>query len=187
MTYEQLKKVNDEIITTPVKGKNYAEVNHRINAFRKLYPDGCISTDIVSLADGVCVIKATVLDDTGRVLGTGTAYEKEGSTNINKTSYIENCETSAVGRALGMCGIGIDTSIASAEEVANAIAQQEAIEKVGSMKISKIKVDIIKKKCEEYGITEKTVLAKYGISSIEDMTENMFSDAVLTFERTKKK
>ena len=186
MTYDELKKVNSEIKTTDVKGKDYAEVPQRINAFRKLYPNGCICTDIISIEDGVCIIKATVMDDTGRVLGTGTAYEKEGSTFINKTSYIENCETSAVGRALGMCGIGIDTSVASYEEVANAIAQQEASNKVASMKISKIKVDIIKKKCDEYGITEKTVLTKYGLKAIEDMTESQFSDAVLTFERTKK-
>ena len=52
------------------------------------------------------------------------AYEKEGSTFINKTSYIENCETSAWGRALGNLGIGIDTSIASAEEVQNAVLNQ---------------------------------------------------------------
>jgi hypothetical protein len=58
------------------------------------------------------------------VLGTGTAYEKESSSFINKTSYIENCETSAVGRALGMCGFGIDVSVASAEEVQNAINNQ---------------------------------------------------------------
>ena len=57
-------------------------------------------------------------------MGTGTAYEKEGSTFINKTSYIENAETSAVGRALGFCGFGIDTSVASYEEVTNAINNQ---------------------------------------------------------------
>ena len=59
-----------------------------------------------------------------KLLGSGHAYEKEGSTFINRTSYIENCETSAVGRALGMCGFGIDTSIASSEEVQNAILNQ---------------------------------------------------------------
>ena len=57
----------------------------------------------------------------------GDAYEKEDSAFINKTSYIESCETSAVGRALGMCGIGIDTSVASADEVLNAIKQQEGM------------------------------------------------------------
>ena len=61
------------------------------------------------------------------MLGTGMAYEREGSSNINKTSYIENCETSAVGRALGMAGLGINTAVASSEEVQNAIKQQEDI------------------------------------------------------------
>lgn len=125
MTYEELVKANSEIITTDIKGKDYAEVNQRIKAFRMLHPDGCIHTDIISLENGICVIKATVSDADGKELGTGLAYEKEGSTFINKTSYIENCETSAVGRALGMVGIGVDTSIASYEEVSNAIAQQE--------------------------------------------------------------
>lgn len=125
MTFEELKAVNAKIKTTDIKGKAYAEVNSRILAFRKLFPNGTISTDIVNLEDGVCVIKATVMNEEGFVLGTGYAYEKEGSTFINKTSYIENAETSAVGRALGMVGIGIDTSIASYEETANAIANQK--------------------------------------------------------------
>ena len=125
MTFEELKAVNAKIKTTDIKGKAYAEVNSRILAFRKLFPNGTISTDIVNLENGVCVIKATVMNEEGFVLGTGYAYEKEGSTFINKTSYIENAETSAVGRALGMVGIGIDTSIASYEETANAIANQK--------------------------------------------------------------
>lgn len=124
MTYEQLKQANAGIQTTDIKGKEYAEVPQRIKAFRSVCPDGAIITDIVSLADGVCVIKATILDAEKNVLGTGHAYEKEGSTFINKTSYIENCETSAVGRALGMCGFGIETSVASFEEVMNAKLQQ---------------------------------------------------------------
>ena len=70
-------------------------------------------------------MKAVVRNEEGNVIGIGHAYEKENSSFINKTSYIENCETSAVGRALGMCGFGIETSIASYEEVANAIKNQE--------------------------------------------------------------
>lgn len=125
MTFEELAKVNSGLRTTDIKGKAYAEVNERIRGFRRLFPNGTISTEIVSLDSGVVVIKATALDEQGRVLGVGHAYEKEGSTFINKTSYIENAETSAVGRALGMIGIGIDTSVASYEEVANAMRQQE--------------------------------------------------------------
>ncbi len=123
-TYEELVKANALIKTTDVKGKEYAEVPQRVKAFRSLYPGGSISTEILSLADGICVMKATCADENGSILGTGTAYEKEGSSYINKTSYIENCETSAVGRALGFAGFGIDTSIASAEEVMNAQYQQ---------------------------------------------------------------
>lgn len=123
-TYEELVKANALIKTTDVKGKEYAEVPQRVKAFRSLYPGGSISTEILSLEGGICVMKATVADENGSILGSGTAYEKEGSSYINKTSYIENCETSAVGRALGFAGFGIDTSIASAEEVMNAQYQQ---------------------------------------------------------------
>ena len=77
-------------------------------------------------------LKAIIKNPDGVILATGLAYEKEGSTFINKTSYIENCETSAWGRALGNLGIGIDTSIASAEEVGNAIKQQNKPKQVAS-------------------------------------------------------
>ena len=128
ITFEQIKNANEQIKTTDVKGKAYAEVNQRIKAFRMCYPNGSISTEILALADGVVTMRATVCNEEGQVLGTGTAQEKETSSFINKTSYIENCETSAVGRALGMCGFGIDTSVASAEEVQNAINNQSKVE-----------------------------------------------------------
>ena len=124
-TWEQLVKANSIIRTMDVKGKEYAEVNQRIKAFRSICPGGSIITEMLSNENGMCVFKAVISDENGMILGTGTAYEKETSSYINKTSYIENCETSAVGRALGMCGFGIDTSIASAEEVQNAILNQE--------------------------------------------------------------
>lgn len=144
ITFEDIQKANESIITTDIKGKDYAEVNQRIKAFRMVYPTGYIITNMEKNENGICVFKAqvgyykdhnTISDDEKGnkyqdtysekiVLATGTAYEKENSTFINKTSYIENCETSAVGRALGMCGFGINTSVASAEEVLNAINNQ---------------------------------------------------------------
>ncbi len=123
-TWDQLQKANKICSSIDVKGKEYVEVNQRIKAFRSICPGGSITTEMLSNENGVCVFRATVCDENMQVLGTGTAYEKETSSFINKTSYIENCETSAVGRALGMCGFGIDTSIASAEEVQNAIKNQ---------------------------------------------------------------
>lgn len=136
--YEDIKKANEAIKTTDIKGKEYAEVNQRIKAFRMVYPTGYIMTRFFGLQDGICTMIAEVgyyAEDGSKVaLGTGTAQEKEGSTFINKTSYIENAETSAVGRALGMAGFGIDVSIASAEEVQNAIANQEKEEKKATPK-----------------------------------------------------
>lgn len=127
VTFKDLQTANTTIKTTNIKGKEYAEVPQRIKAFRMLYPQGSIMTQMLSNENGVCVMKARVsIIEEGQeiILGEGTAYEKEDSSFINKTSYIENCETSAVGRALGMAGFGIDTSVASAEEVQNAILNQ---------------------------------------------------------------
>ena len=127
MDWQSLVKANAAIRTTNIKGKEYAEVNQRVKAFRTLYPEGFITTEILCREGGLCIIRATVghyTDGKSVILATGTAYEKEGSSQINRTSYIENCETSAVGRALGMAGFGIDTSIASADEMNNALLQQ---------------------------------------------------------------
>ena len=107
-----------------IKGKQYITVNERVKEFRRLHPQGQLVTTIMANADSQVLFKAEVLIE-GVCVATGHAYEKEGSSFINKTSYIENCETSAIGRALGMYGIGIDTSLASADEVKNAVKQQE--------------------------------------------------------------
>lgn len=110
--------------TIDIKGKAYVEVNERVKYFLENYKNWSIETELLSNDNGVCVIKAIVKDENGIVKATGHAYETEGSTFINKTSYLENCETSAVGRALGFLGIGIDASIASADEVVNAMNNQ---------------------------------------------------------------
>lgn len=129
MTYQDIQRVNSEIKTKPIKGKEYAEVPERVQAYRKLHPNGDIKTAIIpeltDLSAGIVTFQASVYDEEGNHLGDGTAQEKEGSSFINKTSYVENAETSAIGRALGFLGIGSDTSIASAEEVQNAINNQQ--------------------------------------------------------------
>lgn len=129
MEFKDIQRVNATLKTVDIKGKDYVEVNKRVMAFRELEPNGTITTEIVDIKEdknggGIVTMKATVCNGEGRLLATGTAQEKESSSYINKTSYIENCETSAVGRALGFIGIGTDTSIASAEEVLNAITNQ---------------------------------------------------------------
>lgn len=167
MNFEDLKKVNENIKVVDVKGKSYAEVDQRILGFRTVFPMGYITTEILSHENGVVVMKATVgVDD--KVLATGIAYEKEGSSFINKTSYIENCETSAVGRALGMLGIGIDTSIASAEEVQNAIKQQE--------KATKAQIDTLKKLANADQV--KVILDHHHIKKLEELTKDQASGTI---------
>ncbi len=126
ITFEDIKSANETLSTTSIKGKEYVEVNQRIKAFRMVFPLGSIETNIVSMVNGVVTMKASIKDGVGNLIGTGYAQEKESSSFINKTSFIENCETSAVGRALGMCGFGIDTSICSAEELTNALENQNS-------------------------------------------------------------
>lgn len=124
MTYEDIKKVNASLEAMDIKGKKYVPVNERVKGFRKLFPEGCIITTLEKYVDGVIVFKATAYRDGARnfdsLLATGWAMETIGSSNINRFSALENCESSAVGRCLGYAGIGIDTSIASFEEVTNA-------------------------------------------------------------------
>lgn len=163
MNYKELEAVNKELKTTPIKGKEYAEVNQRITAFRKLYPEGFIRTKMLSNENGVCVFTAEVgyYNDGATTLSTGTAYEKENSSFINKTSYIENCETSAVGRALAMLGIGVDTSIASAEEVGNAIANQK---KDDTSERDNLRAEVIKL-AKEKGLDMNEVAKDYKLNA----------------------
>jgi hypothetical protein len=137
--------MSKKLKTVDIKGKAYVMVNERIAYFRQLYPQGTIITELLSSVDGTHTFKATAIND-GVILATGHASEKDGSTFINKTSAIENAETSAVGRCLGILGIGIDASIATAEEVGNAVAQQEAkpAKKAPSKNIDAVKKDMAK-------------------------------------------
>ena len=122
----KLKSIN-------IKGNQYVMVNERIKEFRNQHQDWTIQTEITNLDNGMVVMKALIIDTKGRVISTGHAYEKEDNGFINKTSYIENCETSAVGRALANFGIGIDTSVASFEEVATAMINQDKDPKLQSL------------------------------------------------------
>lgn len=175
-TFEQIQEANKTIHTTNIKGKEYAEVNQRIKAFRMLYPEGAIHTDLLSNDGGICVMRAVVSGENGQVLGTGHAYEKESASYINKTSYIENCETSAVGRALGMAGFGIDTSVASYEEVKTAIEQQEAKEPALATDLEKKTfVDL----CKLHGVDYKQIAKQAGVTLGEQMTKEQHGKALL--------
>jgi len=106
-----------------IHGKEYHTVAERVHAFRETAPDLTIETEIVRWEGDDVVVKASISDN-GKLIATGLAHEVRGSTNINKTSHVENCETSAIGRALAAFGLA-GTEYATADEVANAISQQQ--------------------------------------------------------------
>lgn len=192
ITFDDIQKANGTIATTEIKGKDYASVSERIKVFRMLYPQGFIKTELISNTkeEGnnpfVCIFKATAgflnADGNEQILGTGYAYEKENSSFINKTSYIENCETSAVGRALGMCGIGIDSDVASYDEVATATVNQEA-----EKPITALKVKSLTKMCEEDSIPIMYVCDLYGVSELKELNERKFVNIVNNWDKLKTK
>ena len=111
--------------TVDIKGKPYVMVKDRILYFNEIHPEGSIRTELIEMTERF-IIKATVTPDYSRpeLCYTGHAEEVIGANQINNTSALENCETSAIGRAMALMGIGILESVASADEVVNAIHQQ---------------------------------------------------------------
>ena len=132
--------------TIKIHGKDYVPVNERIKYFRSqdCYEGWSIETNFIEVDDKKSITKTIICDEVGKVMATGLAYEIANSSHINKTSYIENCETSSIGRALGILGIGIDTSIASAEEVDNAIKGQESEKEKGNVTDKTIEMESCK-------------------------------------------
>lgn len=172
-----LTEANSLLKTLDIKGKNYVPVNERIKAFRFIYPRGQIITEIIGLEDGICTMKASVYDNNGKLLGTGHAQEKEGSTFINKTSFIENCETSCVGRALGNAGIGLDDGFASYEEVANAKLQQETeSEYVNVYEWKLLNQMYTKEQIKEF-------YKKWGITNGKSITKQMYEEAKEEYDK----
>lgn len=107
-----------------IHGKEYKTVAKRVDEFRKEHKtDMSIITSLISIDEKTVVMKAEILDKEGRAIATGFAEENRTASQINKTSALENCETSAIGRALANFGLA-GGEYASADEVAQAIAQQ---------------------------------------------------------------
>jgi hypothetical protein len=104
-----------------IHGKEYFTVAERVQGLFDSERGYSLTTEIIQFDEALCVMKATLSMD--NQVYTGHAFERSNSSQINKTSHLENCETSAIGRALAAGGYG-GTEYASANEVQNAIAQQ---------------------------------------------------------------
>lgn len=108
-----------------IHGKEYETVALRVQRFREAHGmDYSLTTEVLHRSEQCVVMIARILDGNGRIIATGHAEEYRTSSSINKTSALENCETSAIGRALAAFGMG-GTEFASADEVANAITKKQ--------------------------------------------------------------
>lgn len=130
-TADATQKANENLVYMNIKGKDYAPVSERVRAFRCIYPNGGITTQIINQSETDVIVKATVYDERGEVIATGHASENKNASNINRNgAMLENAETSAVGRALGFLGIGTKNGIATAEEVDRADKIKDAQNKL---------------------------------------------------------
>jgi len=187
---QQLKgsliKLNQNTMTTKlktikIKGREYVEVNERLMHFREHYPNYSLTSEVIEKTDNSILILASIMDEQGRVVANGLAEEEKGSTFINKTSYVENCETSAWGRCLANFGIGLKTSIASAEEMQNALSNQNKVSSKTpetNSTINKIKLELDSDNWvralkwisanKEMGLTKivKTLQRKYSVPNV---------------------
>ena len=153
------------------KGKEYTEVKDRLIAFSDEYPLAQIRTELLynapvndSATGEYCneyIVKATVTPNPVQepeIFYTGLAAERDNTGFVNKTSALENCETSAVGRALAFAGFGGEFAIASKEEVENAKAKQKAINPtIKSLE----EIDKLARQCNEEGALPDDGYLKY--------------------------
>lgn len=146
-----------KIKTTKIGKKEYVEVDERIRLFWELHPNWTILTEMVYNCEEnlVCIFKCKIIDENDVIRATGHAreFQADKKSMVNKTSHVENCETSAIGRALGIKGIITEYGIASADEVRNAIEQGKAMDKEAEEaeqdKVIEIVTDAAKKKVED--------------------------------------
>ena len=158
-----------------IHGKSYRTVAERVNDFRSLHADWTIQSTLVSADERIVVMKSEIYNDKGRLISTGFAEENRTSSQINRTSALENCETSAVGRALAFFGLA-GSEIASANEVEGAISQQnkpqepptDVSERVQKLKACKDLKELIKAWTEIYPTVTGDSRAIVILSAVKD-------------------
>ena len=104
-----------------IKNKDYKLIVQRVNEFRQAHPEFGVETEVLHHDEIRVVAQVRIFDEQGKIRGSGVAEEFREASRINQTSAMENCETSAFGRALASMGYGGDVAYASAEEVVNAM------------------------------------------------------------------
>lgn len=165
---------------TNIRGKEYQTVALRVTKFRADKEEWSLTTEIVSRDDECVVMKATIANEQGRILATGHAEEYRKSSQVNKTSALENAETSAIGRALAAAGWG-GTEFASANEVQNAIHQQENAP-VGGMPDDEY--NRLTAKMKTAGVPAAKLHETFGVSDLRALTQDQYAAAMKRLDKT---
>ena len=163
--------------TVNIKGKEYVQVNERLKAFRSMpeFKGWSLTSEVVDLKEDSCTIKAIITDNDGKIRATGFAREFIAKSPINKFAFVENCETSAWGRALGNLGIGIDSSICSAEELITKMSQDDNTQDLPDADFpDDVREDILQVKSKE----ELQAIYEAGKNKYKGPTKTEFLDLV---------
>lgn len=175
--------------TVKIKENEYVLVKDRVAEFNRLYPNGCIQTELLTPPESnIVVIKAIITPDIERPTRFFTDYSqaKWGDGYINKTSALENASTSAVGRALAYMGIGIIDSIASADEMAKAGVLTPKTPQTGlkspSVASQAASVEVIKSAIEKITTVDQAKQFKEKIKESSNLTEEDKNNLLGTLE-----
>lgn len=181
-----------------IRGKRYVLVSDRINYFNETYKNGFIETRLLSQPDSqMVVMKAKVTPDADKPTRCfiGHSQAKWGEGMVNKTAALENAETSAVGRALGMMGIGVIDSVASADEIKKAeksdpimqVTKGMGSDKPASEGQRKMIFAIAKEAGFDTDKTKEIVKTNFNLDSFNDLTTAQAKTAIEGFLRKAKK
>jgi hypothetical protein len=154
---------------------NYVPVSERLEQFWRDCPEGRILTEIAEhdREAGFILIRASIYRtrESHTPAATGHAYEQRGDSHVNTTSYVENCETSAVGRALALLGYEIKRGIASREEMAKVerhgggkvtpATPPNRVNVPRSQAATPAQLNYLRKLCQAQGLPETNVAARY--------------------------
>lgn len=162
------KQLKDKAVK--IKNKSYVLVSDRVVYFNEIYKQGGINTSYELIGD-TYNFKAVITPDFAMPARTFTGHSQAtiGDGMVNKSAAMENAETSAVGRALGMMGIGVIESIASADEMNKAVGSNGT----PSMKLATPK---------QVKWIRDTTMRLYGLDNLEDVDKTIKSILTIPVE-----
>jgi hypothetical protein len=109
--------------------QDYETVDERLHKWWKEYPDGRVETELIEATNTRYIVSAKLYktEADAKACATGLASETISEKGVNSTSALENCETSAIGRALANVGFAAKGKRASRQEMAKVEAADKNV------------------------------------------------------------